>query len=136
MAGFSVFRIFTPTEPTVWSSSEPPLSLSARKFLTVKVNAPTDRILQYLRTKIITNENGLIDDYQDMIETINQLADEVIPAKILLQLNKWIDDGTLKELIDNELLSLISNKSLERIAHPASRFHTIISSFPSFLLNS
>ena len=86
-----------------------------------KLSAITPEAVQYVSTievlmliinrlnDIITNENALIDDYQDMIKTINQLADEIIPAKILLQLNAWVEDGTLKELIDVELLSMISN---------------------------
>jgi uncharacterized protein len=67
------------------------------KFLTVKVEAPTDRILQYLRTKVIKNDNSVTSPIlEDVIaDSYDRLIAPAIEREIRNDLTEKAEDGAI-----------------------------------------
>ncbi len=69
----------------------------AEKFLTVKVEAPTERILQYLRTKVIKNDNSVTSPVLE--EVINdsyvRLIAPAIEREVRNELTEKAEDGAI-----------------------------------------
>jgi uncharacterized protein len=70
----------------------------AEKFLTVKIEAPEERILRYLEKKIIVNENA--DTAQVLRETIadsyERLIEPAIERELRSSLTETAEDGAIK----------------------------------------
>ena len=69
----------------------------AEKFLTVKVNAPTDRIITYLKTKVITKDNEFTTPVLcDVIEdAYDRLIAPAIEREIRNDLTEKAEDGAI-----------------------------------------
>ncbi len=67
------------------------------KFLVVKVEAPTERILQYLRTKVITNDNPVTSPIlEEVIEdSYGRLIAPAIEREIRNDLTEKAEDGAI-----------------------------------------
>lgn len=67
------------------------------KFLVVKVEAPVERILQYLRTKVITNDNPVTSPVlEDVIEdSYSRLIAPAIEREIRNDLTEKAEDGAI-----------------------------------------
>lgn len=70
----------------------------SEKFLTVKINAPEDRILRYLETKILVNDNQ--NTKQILIDTVadsyKRLIAPAIEREIRNDLTEKAEDGAIK----------------------------------------
>jgi uncharacterized protein len=67
------------------------------KFLTVKVEAPTDRILQYLRTKVIKNDNSVTSPILEEViaDSYDRLIAPAIEREIRNELTEKAEDGAI-----------------------------------------
>ncbi len=67
------------------------------KFLVVKVEAPTDRILQYLRTKVIKNDNGVTTPVLEEVisDSYDRLIAPAIEREIRNDLTEKAEDGAI-----------------------------------------
>lgn len=67
------------------------------KFLVVKVEAPVERILQYLRTKVITNDNAVTSPIlEDVIaDSYDRLIAPAIEREIRNDLTEKAEDGAI-----------------------------------------
>lgn len=69
----------------------------SEKFLVVKVEAPTERILQYLRTKVIKNDNSVTSPIlEDVIaDSYDRLIAPAIEREIRNDLTEKAEDGAI-----------------------------------------
>lgn len=69
----------------------------SEKFLVVKVEAPTERILQYLRTKVIKNDNSVTSPVlEDVIaDSYDRLIAPAIEREIRNDLTEKAEDGAI-----------------------------------------
>ena len=69
----------------------------SEKFLVVKVDAPVERILQYLRTKVITNDNPVTSPIlEDVIkDSYDRLIAPAIEREIRNDLTEKAEDGAI-----------------------------------------
>lgn len=67
------------------------------KFLVVKVEAPTERILQYLRTKVITNDNPVTSPILEEViaDSYDRLIAPAIEREIRNDLTEKAEDGAI-----------------------------------------
>ena len=67
------------------------------KFLVVKVEAPTERILQYLRTKVIINDNGVTSPILEEViaDSYDRLIAPAIEREIRNDLTEKAEDGAI-----------------------------------------
>lgn len=67
------------------------------KFLVVKVEAPTERILQYLRTKVITNDNSVTSPILEEViaDSYDRLIAPAIEREIRNDLTEKAEDGAI-----------------------------------------
>ncbi|MCM1144870.1 MAG: RNA-binding transcriptional accessory protein [Blautia sp.] len=69
----------------------------AEKFLTVKIDAPQERILQYLRTKVITNDNLYTTPVLEEVlaDSYDRLIAPAIEREIRNDLTEKAEDGAI-----------------------------------------
>lgn len=67
------------------------------KFLVVKIEAPTERILQYLRTKVITNDNPVTSPILEEViaDSYDRLIAPAIEREIRNDLTEKAEDGAI-----------------------------------------
>ena len=67
------------------------------KFLVVKIEAPTERILQYLRTKVITNDNPVTSSILEEViaDSYDRLIAPAIEREIRNDLTEKAEDGAI-----------------------------------------
>ena len=67
------------------------------KFLVVKVEAPVDRILQYLRTKVITKDNPVTSPILEEViqDSYSRLIAPAIEREIRNDLTEKAEDGAI-----------------------------------------
>lgn len=69
----------------------------AEKFLVVKIEAPVDRILQYLRTKVITNDNAVTSPILEEVlaDSYDRLIAPAIERELRNELTEKAEDGAI-----------------------------------------
>ena len=67
------------------------------KFLTVKIEAPTERILQYLRTKVIINDNPVTSPALEevIVDSYERLIAPAVEREIRSELTEKAEDGAI-----------------------------------------
>lgn len=80
----------------------------AEKFLTVKVNAPEERIIRYLETKVITKENEFTTPVlkETILDAYNRLIAPAIEREIRNDLTEKAEDGAI-DVFGKNLVQLL-----------------------------